>query len=57
MENLPQVENSEQETTKARRRRMAYYVAMGARLNNMPLFGLDGSGLYIENAQNQLMQV
>ncbi|HRN86418.1 MAG TPA: hypothetical protein PKU78_02810 [Candidatus Dojkabacteria bacterium] len=57
MEYLQQVDSPEHETAEQRRMRVQLIVATGAVVHNMPLFGLGGSGLYLKNPQEQVMQI
>lgn len=57
MEYLLQVENSEHESAEQRRLRLQLLVATGAVVANRLPFGLGGSGLYLRNPQEQVMQV
>jgi len=57
MEYLQQVDSPEHETAEQRRLRLQLLVATGARVVNRLPLGIAGSGLYLENPQEQVMQI
>ncbi|MCA9379732.1 hypothetical protein KC675_00985 [Candidatus Dojkabacteria bacterium] len=57
MEYLQKVDNPEHETAEQRRLRLQLLTATGAVVENRLPLGIGGSGLYLKNGQEQVMQV